>query len=352
MSRMLTFAKAVNEALFQAMSRDERVICYGLGVDDPKGIFGTTLGLKERFGAQRVFDMPTSENAMTGIGIGAALNGIRPVMMHQRLDFFLLALDQLVNNGAKWHYMFGGQASVPITIRLVVGQGWGQGPQHSQSLHAWLCHIPGLKVVMPFSPYDAKALLAASIEDDNPVVFIEHRWLHNTFGHVPEGPCRELLGKARVVRQGGDLTIVASSYMVLEALRCAEVLAAIGVDIEVVDVRTIHPLDTATILESVAKTGRLLVADGGWRNCGFAAEVLAVVTEQAFATLVCAPQRVTLADCPIPTSPVLAVDCYPDRRSMAERVCRMLATDPDFDKLFPPLETPRDVPDKSFTGPF
>lgn len=181
----LTFAKAINAALHEAMSLDSSVICYGLGVTDPKTVFGTTANLAERFGGDRVFDMPTSENAMTGIAIGAALNGIKPVMTHQRLDFFLLALDQLVNGAAKWHYMFGSQVTVPLTIRLILGRGWGQGPTHSQNLQAWFAHIPGLKVVMPTTPGDAKGLLLSSVFDPNPVVFLEHRWLHNTMGEVP-----------------------------------------------------------------------------------------------------------------------------------------------------------------------
>jgi len=186
MSRIINYAQATNEALQQAMRQDTDVICYGLGADDPKGIFGTTLGLQEEFGAERVFDMPTSENAMTGIGIGASLNGIRPVMTHQRLDFFLLAMDQLVNNAAKWRYMFGGQFSVPITIRLIIGRGWGQGPTHSQSLQSWFAHIPGLRVVMPSNARDAKGLLLESIFCDDPVVILEHRWLHNSTADVPE----------------------------------------------------------------------------------------------------------------------------------------------------------------------
>ena len=186
MSRIIKFTQAINEALFMAMKKDKKVICYGLGIDDPKRIFETTNNLKEIFGKDRVFDMPTSENAMTGVGIGLGLNGYKSVMVHQRLDFFLLAMDQLVNGAAKWHYMFGGQKNVPITIRLIVGRGWGQGPTHSQSLHSWFAHIPGLKVVMPTTPQDAKGLLLSSIFDKNPVIFIEHRWLHNLSGKVPK----------------------------------------------------------------------------------------------------------------------------------------------------------------------
>lgn len=178
-ARTLTFGKAVNEALATALAEDPKAILFGLGTDDPKGIFGTTVGLQQKFGRERVFDMPTSEAGMTGVAIGASLNGIRCIMTHQRLDFFLLTMDQLVNNAAKWHYMFGGKSSVPITIRLILGRGWGQGPTHSQSLQSWFAHIPGLKVVMPTTPKDAKGLLLASIFDPNPVLFLEHRWLHH-----------------------------------------------------------------------------------------------------------------------------------------------------------------------------
>ena len=207
----ITYTQAVNDAITVAMTMDEHVICYGLGVPDPRGVFGTTIGLQERFGKERVFDTPISENAMTGIGIGASLNGIRPVMVHQRLDFFLLAMDQLVNNAANWHFMFGGQSSVPITIRLIIGRGWGQGPTHSQSLQSWFAHIPGLKVVMPTTARDAKGLLLESIFDDNPVVFLEHRWLHNQIDHVPPGDFRIPLGKASLLREGDDVTVVSMS---------------------------------------------------------------------------------------------------------------------------------------------
>ena len=184
--RKISFVKAVNEALFIAMKKEKKVICFGLGIDDPKRIFGTTIGLKEKFGKNRVFDTPTSENALTGVAIGAGLVGYRSIMVHQRLDFFLLAMDQLVNGAAKWHFMFGGQNYVPLTIRLIIGRGWGQGPTHSQNLQAWFAHIPGLKVVMPATARDAKGLLLSSIFDNNPVVFLEHRWLHNLEGEVPE----------------------------------------------------------------------------------------------------------------------------------------------------------------------
>src|ERR1700722_14260768 len=181
----LTLSQAILQATDQLMQIDSSVYVMGLGVPDPKGIFGTTTGLEKKYGSDRVLDMPTSENGMTGIAIGSALLGLRPIMTHQRVDFFLLALDQLINNAAKWHYMFGGQMNVPLVIRLIIGRGWGQGPQHSQSLQSIFSHIPGLKVVMPSNPYDAKGLLLSAIDDENPVVYLEHRWLHGIFGEVP-----------------------------------------------------------------------------------------------------------------------------------------------------------------------
>ena len=243
MTRSISYAEAINEATAQAMRMDDAVICYGLGVDDPKGIFGTTMGLQEEFGPDRVFDMPVAENAMTGVAIGAALNGIRPVMTHQRLDFFLLGLDQLVNNAATWRYMFGGTGNVPITIRLIIGRGWGQGPSHSKNLQAWFAHIPGLKVVMPTTAADAKGLLMASIFDDNPVVFLEHRWLHNQMGHVPEGDYRTPIGKAQRLKEGDQVTIVAMSYMTIEAIHATEMLEEQGVSSDLLDLRTISPID-------------------------------------------------------------------------------------------------------------
>ncbi|MCX7178069.1 MAG: alpha-ketoacid dehydrogenase subunit beta, partial [Proteobacteria bacterium] len=248
MNRQLKFSEAIREATDQAMGRDPSVYIVGLGVPDPKGIFGTTLGLQEKYGAVRVQDMPLSENAMTGVALGSALVGMRPIITHQRMDFALVAMEQMVNQAAKWHYMFGGKANVPMVVRMIIGRGWGQGPQHSQSLQAWFAHIPGLKVVMPTTAHDAKGLLAASIEDNNPVIFIEHRWLHNIADEVPAEYYTVPLGKARVMRAGSDVTIVGTSYMALEALRAAERLDEDGISAEVVDLRTIRPWDIETVL--------------------------------------------------------------------------------------------------------
>ena len=235
MTRQIKFLEAIREAQDLCLGADPSVYIVGLGVPDPKGIFGSTIGLKEKYGAHRVLDMPLSENAMTGVATGSALVGMRPIITHQRVDFALLALDQIVNQAAKWHYMFGGAMKVPLVMRMVIGRGWGQGPQHSQSLQSWFAHIPGLRVVMPTTAYDAKGLLISSVEDDNPVVFLEHRWLYGISDAVPPDYYRVPLGKARVLRQGSDVTIASLSYMTIEALQAADILAGEGINAEVED---------------------------------------------------------------------------------------------------------------------
>jgi acetoin:2,6-dichlorophenolindophenol oxidoreductase subunit beta len=352
MSRVITYGKAINEALRVALRNDRRVLCYGLGVDDPKGVFGTTSGLHEEFGSDRVFDMPTAENAMTGIAIGAALNGFRPVMTHQRLDFFLLAMDQLVNNAAKWLYMFGGKRSVPLTIRLIIGRGWGQGPTHSQSLQAWFAHVPGLKVVAPTLPDDAKGLLLSSIFDDNPVVFLEHRWLHAVEGHVPEGDHRVPIGASRRLAGGDDVTVVSMSYMTIEALHALEHLRARGVAVDLIDLRTIQPLDWDAVFASVRKTGRLLVLDTGAANCSVAGEIIARVTMEHFDALKRAPERLAAPDIPAPTSPALSEGYYKRAEDIVAAVGRLLERDLGPSVLRQSRTTPHDVPGDWFRGPF
>jgi pyruvate dehydrogenase E1 component beta subunit len=348
----MNYAKAVNEALSIALGMDNNVICYGLGVDDPKGIFGTTQGLKEKYGNERVFDMPTAENGMTGVAIGAALNGIRPVMTHQRLDFFLLAMDQLVNNAAKWHYMFGGKLSVPITIRLIIGRGWGQGPTHSQSLQAWFAHVPGLKVVMPAMPDDAKGLLLSSIFDENPVVFLEHRWLHSVEGEVPAGDYRVPIGKARMLAEGDDLTIVSMSYMTIEALHAIEHLKARGVYCDLIDLRSIQPLDWEAIFASVKRTRRLLVLDTASATCSVAGEIVARVSMEMFGGLRQAPARMAMPDFPSPTSPALSEGYYRRAEDIVAAVGAMLGKDMDPGEIVKMRKAPHDVPGDWFKGPF
>ena len=350
--RQITYAQAINEALDFALESDPNVLCFGLGVTDPKGVFGTTIGLEGKYGATRVFDMPTSENGMTGIAIGAALSGMRPVMTHQRLDFFLLAMDQLVNNAAKWHYMFGGQSSVPLTIRLILGRGWGQGPTHSQNLQSWFAHIPGLKVVMPASPEDAKGLLIEAIFDPNPVIFLEHRWLHNTLAHVPEGDFRIPLGKARVVLEGKDLTVVAMSTFVPEACRSATYLSENEIDCDIIDLRSISPMDWDTIYDSVKKTGRLLVLDTGSASHSVAAEIVAKVSMECWTSLKCAPHRIAMPDIPVPTSFALTKGLYPGMEEIVLTACKMVNRKLNVNNQCSEHTEFHDIPGAWFNGPF
>lgn len=349
---LITYAQAINQALAAAMAKDPSVICLGLGVDDPKGVFGTTLGLQQRFGADRVFDMPTSENAMTGVAIGAALNGLRPVLSHQRLDFALLSMDQLINNAAKWHFMFGGHRSVPLTVRMIIGRGWGQGPTHSQNLQAWFAHIPGLKVVMPTTAEDAKGLLLSSIFDDNPVVFLEHRWLHNVKGEVPEGDYRVPIGRAHRLREGGDATIVAMSYMTVEAVHAVDHLAAQGVHCELIDLRTIRPIDWPQLETSVRKTGRLLVLDTGFATGGVAGEVVSRLAMSCWRDLKSAPRRLAVPDFPEATSPALTKGYHIRAEHVAEAIGQMLDKSLEMRSLAEQRKYPHDVPGDWFSGPF
>jgi len=352
--RKLKYCEAIREALDQSMARDSSVFIIGEGVPDPKGIFGTTLGLQKKYGEERVMDMPVSENGMTGACIGAALTGLRPILTHQRVDFSLLSLDQIINNAAKWHYMFGGQLKVPLVIKMIIGQGWGQGAQHSQNLQALFFHIPGLKVVMPSNAYDAKGLLLASIEDNNPVIFIEHRWLHNLSGYVPEEYYTIPLGKGKIVRPGKDLTLVSTSPMIIEAVKAIDFLKSnenYYFTIELIDIRTLKPLDDEIIINSVKKTGKLLVLDSGYCTGGFAGEVIAKVTENAFAFLKVPPQRITLPDVPTPTSPGLSQYYYPTYKDIVRKILEIFNIK-ETNHKFPEEKYPHDVPDPSFTGPF
>lgn len=349
---LITFAQAIRDALAIALAKDPGVIVFGLGTDDPRGVFGTTLDLHKEFGAERVFDIPTSENAMTGIAVGAALSGLRPVLTHQRLDFALLSMDQLVNNAAKWHFMFGGKRAVPITVRMIIGRGWGQGPTHSQSLQAWFAHIPGLKVVMPATAEDAKGLLLASIFDDDPVIFLEHRWLHNTKGDVPAGDHRVPIGKARRLREGGAITIVATSYMTIEAMHAADYLAAQGIYCDLIDLRSIRPLDFEAIATSVRKTGRLLALDTGFSTGSVAADIVARVSVACWDELADAPRWLAMPDVPEATSPALSKSYHVRAEHIAAAVGQMLGKTIDAGALAAQRTYPHDVPGDWFTGPF
>lgn len=309
--RPLSYAQAINETLRQMMEKDSRVFLIGQGVTSPWYVGTTTIGLIDRFGPERVIDTPVSENGVSGVAVGAALTGMRPILVHPRMDFMYYAMDQIANHAANWHYMFGGQLSVPLTIWGIINRGGEQAAQHAQALQAMFAHIPGLKVVMPSSPYDAKGLLVASIEDDNPVVYIDERWLYDHVGEVPEELYSVPIGKGIVRKEGKDVTVAATSYMVYEASKAAEVLEKEGINVEVIDIRSLKPLDENLLFKSVRKTGRLVIADGGWKTCGAGAEIAARVAENdVFKKLKAPVVRVSLPDAPAPASSALEQAYY------------------------------------------
>jgi pyruvate dehydrogenase E1 component beta subunit len=304
--REITYREAVREALAEEMRQDERVFLLGEDIADPfGGSYKVTLGLTDEFGPERVRNTPLSEAAIAGAALGAALTGMRPVAEIMYVDFVTLAMDQIVNQAAKIRYMSGGQTAVPLVVRTQGGPGRSSAAQHAQSLEAWFLHVPGLFVVMPSTPRDAKGLLKSAIRDDNPVLFIEHKLLYTQKGPVPAEPYTIPLGQAEIKREGEDVTIVATSMAVWRALEAAEELAAMGISAEVVDPRTLFPLDLDTVLESVSKTGRLVVAHEAVERGGFGAEVAAQVGSLAFDYLDAPIQRVGAPPVPIPFAPVL-----------------------------------------------
>ena len=316
-ARNITLAAAIREAVEQEMARDPSVFVMGQGIDDFKGMYGTTLGLAERFGADRAFDTPLSEDGMTGVAIGAALAGMRPIHTHIRLDFMLLAMNQLVNIAAKTRYMYGGQVCVPLVVRGVIGRSWGQGAQHSQGLHALFMHIPGLRVVAPTTAYDAKGLMIESIRANDPVIFVEHRMLHGQRGDVPEEPYTVPFGQARTIAAGDDVTIVGISHAVVECLRAREHLVAVGIEAEVIDPVSLSPLDIETIAASVRRTGRLLVVDSAWLFCGASAEIVTAVSERLGDERNFRFRRLGFAPVVCPTAKSLEQHYYPTPESIA-----------------------------------
>jgi len=326
--RTITYCEALNEALIQEMERDNKVFVYGIGVPDHKRIFGSTAGLVEKFGIERCFDTPLSEDAMTGFGLGAAINGMRPIHVHIRVDFLLLAMNQLTNMVSTYRYLSAGKIDVPLVIRAVVGRGWGQGFQHSKSMHSTFTHIPGLKVIAPTTPHNAKGLLVSAIRDNDPVLCLEHRWLYWQTGQVPEASYAISIGEANILRKGSDLTIVATSWMNAEAAKAAEILERRGIDLEIVDPQTLAPLDDQLIVESVKKTGHCIVADNDWVFCGFGAEVAAIVQEKCFGNLKSPVSRIGFAHTPCPTARHLENEFYPNAIAIIREVERKLDLSP------------------------
>jgi acetoin:2,6-dichlorophenolindophenol oxidoreductase subunit beta len=318
--RELSFGLAINEALTQAMEADPGLIVIGQGVKSPWYVGNTCRGLVERFGEGRVIDSPVSENAVTGTAVGAALAGCRAVVVHPRMDFMLFAFDPIVNEAANWHAMSGGKANVPVVFWGIVNRGGEQAAQHSQALHSMLAHVPGLKVVAPSTPRDAKGLMLAAIRDDGPVVFIDDRWLYEVAGPVPEEPIPEPIGVSAVRRQGDDVTIVGFSSMMPKVLEAAAQLEAASVSAEVIDLRTLKPLDMAPVCGSLRKTGRGVICDTGWKTGGIGAEICAQATEGAWGALRAPLARVALPDTPAPAARTLEAAYYPSAGDVVRAV--------------------------------
>jgi pyruvate/2-oxoglutarate/acetoin dehydrogenase E1 component len=348
------YSEAILSATEDCLENDQNVLIIGLGVPDPKGIFGTTIGLQDKFGENRVFDCPISENAVTGIIIGAALNGFKPILTHQRVEFSLLAVDQMFTQAAKWSYMTNGAQHLPIVIRLIIGRGWGQGPQHSQSLFSMFSHIPGLIVVAPSTPQDAKGLFVSSVRNNNPVIFFEHRWLHGVKGMVPQNSYEIPLGKANLYRKGKQITIVSYSYMFIECIKAADFLKENNISVELIDLRTLRPLDINTVISSVKRTGHLIVVDNDWESYGIAAEIITRVVEKIGDKLKSNPSRIGIKEVPIPSTRALARYCYPSVGNIIDLVTKKLKKK-SFktpDNLYNLTLENSDIPNSSFTGPF
>lgn len=344
-----TVAESIRDATADAMRADPSVILFGLGVNDPGRVFGTTRGLVEEFGTERVFETPTAENAMMGVAVGLALGGFRPIVTHQRADFFYLAMDQLVNSAAKWRFMFGAQFSVPLVVRLIVGRGWGQGPTHSQNLASWASHIPGLKVVYPSNSVNSRTLLRESIVDNNPVIYIEDRWLHSQRFDGAKNFELEI-GKPIIRRTGNDVTVVTYGLMVSEALEACATLEAAGVGLDVIDLGTLNPVNLDLIFESLRKTRRLLFVESAPTTSSFGSGVVGAVTASSgqIQNLLSA-DLIGMPDIPTPTSYGATGEIYPDANRIARKICEVLGLpEPNISEN----EKLHDVNVSEFTGPF
>lgn len=323
--RKLSYAEAIKEALSQAMELDKNVFIMGQGINDKVGMFGATTDLYKKFDEDRVFDTPLAETGLTGVAVGAAISGMRPVYCHNRPDFLMLSMDQIVNHATKYNYMSGGECPVPLVIWAVTGQGWGSAAQHSQALHGLFMHIPGLKIVMPTTPYDAKGLMLQAIADNNPILFLDHRSVYNQRGNVPEKMYKIPFGKGTIRRAGKDITILGISAMLIESLKAAEKLKKTGISAEVIDLRTLKPYDLDIILDSVKKTGHLIIADTGWKTGGISAEIAAAIYEKGFKYLRAPIERIALPDLPTPAAYTLENAFYKTGKDIVEAANRLLA---------------------------
>ena len=354
MKKTLNFTETLNLTFFEQMKKNPQIISFGLGIDDPKSIFGTTKNLQKKFGINRVFDTPTSENAMTGIGLGLSLDGFIPIMVHQRLDFFLLAMDQLVNSAAKWKYMFGGQSGVKMMIRLIIGRGWGQGPTHSQNLQTWFAHIPGLKVISPTFPSDARKGIINAINDNGPVIFLEHRWLHglNEKFDINKKIKPTKIGKGRLLKKGSDLTIISHSYSTIEILKIYKILNLNKINFDHIDLISLKPLDIKLIKKSVNKTGKLLILDNSSTSfCSIGSEIISQLSQLNKNIFKKEPLLLTLPDLPSPTSHYLTRNYYISSEKILSSISDLISKKIKYDKSILNKEA-HDIPNKEFKGPF
>lgn len=345
------YSEVIRETLDYNLKKNKKIILMGLGVDDPKGIFGTTLNLHKKY-KNRVFDLPTAENAFTGFALGLSINGFFPVITHQRVEFSLLAFEQFVNQIAKWNFMTAGKVSNPMIIRLIIGKGWGQGPQHSQSLEILFSHIPGVRVIAPSSPESARGLFNSSFREKKPTIIFEHRWLHETYGNVPKINHFTKIGKAKVLRKGKDITLVGFSYSVINCLESAKILENFNISAEVIDLQSLRPLDINTILTSVKKTKKIIIVDNGWSFYGISAEISAQIAERLKKLENLKIIRLGNKNTSIPSSNALARLCYVNPYDV------VLSTEKMFKKKFKNLKKFKlteyfaDQPNKNFLGPF
>ena len=353
--KIYKFSEIINLQLKKIMRRNSKVVCYGLGINDPKSIFGTTKDLKKIFGDKRVFDVPTSENSLTGIGLGISLGGFIPIITHQRLDFFLLAMDQLVNNLAKWKFMFASKKKSTVIIRLIVGRGWGQGPTHSQSLHSWFSHIPGIKVLTPAFSKDYVGLLNQSLKENGPVIIIEHRWLHDIQSSYLSSNKVIKFGKSNLLSKGKKLTIVSFSYSTIEIMQIKDVLRDHNIDYDHIDLPTIKPLDYENIFKSCKKTGRLLVVDNlSHKHCSIGKDIISTLIERDNEIFKTKPCLISLPEHPNPTSFYLNKFFYANHQKILKNISELLNIKISINNKNKKIlfNSPHDIPNKNFSGPF
>ena len=356
--RILSASEAILEASNQMMKKEKKLILIGEGINDPKGIFGTTSNLFKIYGKERVIESPISENGITGVTIGLSINGFKVLLIHQRVEFALLSLEQIINNAAKSFYVSNGKHNVPIVIRMVIGRGWGQGPAHSQSLETVFSSTPGLKVIIPSTPYDAKGMLISSIIDPNPVLILEHRWFHYVKGDVPKIIYKTNLDKPNIILKGNDMTIVASSYNINEVIFCSKILKNFNISIEIIDLRVLRPLNVDIIYKSVKKTGRLMVFEIGNKIYGVGGEIVSMIIEKDINIFKSSPTRIGLPDSPTPSSRALAEKYYPNAMDIVKEISDQLNLNVEVRKKIINLllntlpENEIDVPNPEFKGPF